>query len=210
MREVRRSIVSPQLFVLVYSFAEWSLLARLWGTKGSICQLLHSKFDSVYLSLSCHMSSRKQGQDKSKQNLCIHSFGFISDSGSRFRHFQSPIPGWFGDSGSDLGFASMIITRIFRSGILCNLFEFERSNTDCKNHWLLVNLRSFKSTVCNSSLSVSQRHHKRWHDSVPSLNFQTCYHAVNLSPYSLLWDTNLDNDFSILAFTTGGHTCYSD
>ena len=36
MREVRRSIISPQLFVQVYSFAEQSLRTRLRGTNESI------------------------------------------------------------------------------------------------------------------------------------------------------------------------------
>ena len=44
----------------------------------------------------------------------------------------------------------------------------------------------------------------------PKLIFQTDYQAVNLSLNSSLRDTNLDNDFSILAFTIGGYTSYSD
>ena len=44
----------------------------------------------------------------------------------------------------------------------------------------------------------------------PKLIFQTGYQAVNLSLNSSLRDTNLDNDFSILAFTIGGYTSYSD
>ena len=44
----------------------------------------------------------------------------------------------------------------------------------------------------------------------PKLIFQTDYQAVNLSLNSSLRDTNLDNVFSILAFTIGGHTRYSD
>ena len=130
----------------------------------------------------CRVICLRGSKDKTRANK---TFAFL------WIYFRFRIPGFpiFNPRfpvDSDLGFASMIITRIFRSGILCNIFEFERSNTDCKNHQLLVNLRSFKSTVCNSSLSLSSNPHKRWFDSVPSLKFQTCYQALNLSLNSSL------------------------